>query len=357
MLAGEEERSCWQTQEESKNRAACKGCVYYTVYTWRKTPGEQTWSKRSCCHVDNTQTHSEKSGRTWSLLCQAVVTSDPLALQLEMMPARQLNVGQAKQTVCLNVFISVSVFVCTQGCGPAVTNHSRVKMYAPMIAKFHKVGKGLMFAHFAPCQCSFSVYHHIADVSPCVWLLLCRLRITEEEERSLHGHGKADRLWTCALERQDSGTKLPSYQVWFTVHALLPHKETRACSKRNSVALGNVHTFLHKHTHIHKLSRHSLSIVQPGQGRWWEGWGVKGEVMWGSWSQAQQTGWSWPSSHYHQQAFCEFIFGCNLWWSAMSKDKISCYVFSCTRKKKKLLLSAWGQIYNNKHYKTTKYIF
>lgn len=60
------------------------------------------------------------------------------------------------------------VFVCTQGCGPAVTNHSRVKMYAPMIAKFHKVGKGLMFAHFAPCQCSFSVYHRIADVSPCV---------------------------------------------------------------------------------------------------------------------------------------------------------------------------------------------
>lgn len=112
MLAGEEERSCWQTQEESKNRAACKGCVYYTVYTWRKTPGEQTWSKRSCCHVDNTQTHSEKSGRTWSLLCQAVVTSDPLALQLEMMPARQLNVGQAKQTVCLNVFISVSVCLC-----------------------------------------------------------------------------------------------------------------------------------------------------------------------------------------------------------------------------------------------------
>lgn len=150
------------------------------------------------------------------------------------------------------------LFVCTQGCGPAVTNHSRVKMYAPMIAKFHKVGKGLMFAHFAPCQCSFSVSHRVADVSPCVWLLLCRLRITEEEERSLHGHGKAGRLWTCALERQDSGTKLPSYQVWFTVHALLPHKETRACSKRNSVALGNVHTFLHKHTHTYTNSRGTL---------------------------------------------------------------------------------------------------
>lgn len=42
MLAGKEERRFWQVEEESENSAEYKGCVYHTVYTWRKTPGEQT---------------------------------------------------------------------------------------------------------------------------------------------------------------------------------------------------------------------------------------------------------------------------------------------------------------------------
>lgn len=187
------------------------------------------------------------------------------------------------------------LFVCTQGCGPAVTNHSRVKMYAPMIAKFHKVGKGLMFAHFAPCQCSFSVSHRVADVSPCVWLLLCRLRITEEEERSLHGHGKADRLWTCALERQDSGTKLPSYQVWFTVHALLPHKERQERAQKETA--WHLVTFTHFYisTHTHTQTLEALFVhcaARSGQmmrGMRGKGWGHVRELEPGATDRLKST--------------------------------------------------------------------
>lgn len=189
MLAGEEERSCWQTQEESKNRAACKGCVYYTVYTWRKTPGEQTWSKRSCCHVDNTQTHSEKSGRTWSLLCQAVVTSDPLALQLEMMPARQLNVGQAKQTVCLNVFISVSVCLCVHR---GVDPQWPITVVSNVCANDSKASQGWQGVDVRSF-CAMSMF--IFCVSLCCWCVAVCLTVATQTEDYRGGREEFARRW------------------------------------------------------------------------------------------------------------------------------------------------------------------
>lgn len=58
-----------------------------------------------------------------------------------MMPARQLNAGSRANSVfeCA----CVCVFVCTQGCGPTLANHSHeVRSYEPMKAKFDKVDKG-----------------------------------------------------------------------------------------------------------------------------------------------------------------------------------------------------------------------
>lgn len=91
-----------------------------------ETPGERTLSKRSRCHVDNTRTHThrQRSGRTWGQCCQAVVTFDPLAPALEMMPARQLNAGSRANTVFQCAYMRAHGSLCALG---GVNTHSQTR--------------------------------------------------------------------------------------------------------------------------------------------------------------------------------------------------------------------------------------
>lgn len=60
MLAGEEERSCWQVEEESENSDGCKGCVYYTVYIHEGKLQEGKHDQRGHAVTLTTHTHTHR---------------------------------------------------------------------------------------------------------------------------------------------------------------------------------------------------------------------------------------------------------------------------------------------------------
>lgn len=68
MLAGEEERSCWQVEEESENSEGYNGCVYYIVHIHGRKLQESKLDQRGHAVTltthKHTHTYPQKSGRT-----------------------------------------------------------------------------------------------------------------------------------------------------------------------------------------------------------------------------------------------------------------------------------------------------
>lgn len=104
----------WQYRQELHWMLCGEMCTLYCM----KTTGAGAWSKRSYCHVDSStfkqHTEPQKSGRTWAWCCQVLVTFDPLAEGLELVPARQLSTGSRTNTK----------FEHAQGCGYAIQSET-----------------------------------------------------------------------------------------------------------------------------------------------------------------------------------------------------------------------------------------
>lgn len=110
-----------------------------------------------------------------------------------------------------------------------------------------------------------------------------------EEGRGVGREMAEETDWTWVSDLRGWAATTTQNTIQFTLHIYTVRDE----SVTRSLVM---FTLSHEHEHTHTLVKHSLSIVWPGEGRWTECWGAKGEVMWGNWSQAP----SQPSGLYHQ---------------------------------------------------------
>lgn len=185
MLRGEEKIRWWQTQEETENSAEHKGCVYYTVYiyTWRKTPGEQTWSKRSHCHVDNTQTHIPTEERKDMEL---VLPSGG-----HLWPFGTVVRDDASQTAQRRASRANRVFECAYVCVCVYTGvwtHTGQSHPCQNVwANESKVWQGWQWLMFSMCHVNMHAYWHFCVFASvcwclcwCVWVCLSVATQTED---------------------------------------------------------------------------------------------------------------------------------------------------------------------------------
>lgn len=156
------------------NSAEYKGCVYYTeyVYTWRKTPWDQSWSKGSHCHVDNMQTHIPteerkdielvlpSGGHLWPF---GTVVGDDASQTAQRRASRANRVFECAY-VCVCVYTGVWTHTGqSHPCQNIWANESKV----------WQCWQGLMFSPFAPCQYACMLAFSCICISVLAFMPMC----------------------------------------------------------------------------------------------------------------------------------------------------------------------------------------